>query len=68
MTLRATPAVSAFPRTSSRETGSLNTESRQPTGMSDTDNSLPLGWILLFAVLALGGLVLAVNFVGGSVF
>jgi len=36
--------------------------------MSDSDNSVPFGWILLFVLLVIGGMVLAINFVGGSVF
>ena len=58
----------ALPRTASPETGKLNTESRRSRRMSDSDNSVPLGWILLFVLLVLGAMVAAISFVGGSVF
>jgi hypothetical protein len=36
--------------------------------MADSDDSVPLGWILLFVLLVLGSMVAAIRFVGGSVF
>lgn len=34
--------------------------------MADDNNSVALRWIVLFLLLALGGAVLAIQFVGGS--
>jgi len=36
--------------------------------MADSDNSVPLGWILLFILLVLGATAAAITFVGGSLF
>ncbi len=36
--------------------------------MADRDNSVPLGWILLFVLLVIGSAIAAISFVGGSVF
>jgi hypothetical protein len=36
--------------------------------MAERDNSVPIGWILLFVLLVLGATYAAIVFVGGSIF
>lgn len=36
--------------------------------MADRENSVPLGWILLFVLLVIGATYAAISFVGGGIF